>query len=258
MVTRSLEQSADLCDALRAAGAEPIHIPLIEIVPLLELGPLDEALSKLRPGDWIFLTSQNAVITVRARILMLRPELLEPNGARIAAVGPATTEKARSVGLRVDFVPRLHSGVGIANELGERLRGRRVLLPRSDKATSDLPKAILALGGEPLKVVAYQTELSEKEDTLQRIAAASVDAITLFSPTEVHALQRTLSAEGIAELQQRLPIVAIGEVTGQACRENGVRAPIIAADTTVAAVIEALRKHFSVAENSNLAGAKKT
>jgi len=255
LVTRPEEQGAELCHALRQAGAEPVHVPLIVILPLRQLSLLDEAVAKLQPGDWIFLTSQNAAAAVSLRARMHRPGLLEAGGACIAAVGPATAEKARGVGLRVSFVPRVHNGVAIADELGERLRGRRVLLPRSDKASPDLPAAVRQHGGEPLEVVAYRTELSENEDMLQRINECAVDAITLFSPTEVQVLQRMSTEEGFAELQRRVPILAIGEVTAAACRKFGIQTPLVAADATVAAVIATLSKHFAAMQNGNSPGA---
>jgi uroporphyrinogen III methyltransferase / synthase len=255
LVTRPEDQGAELCAALRKAGAEPVHVPLIAILPLQQFSLLDEAVAKLQPGDWIFLTSQNAAATVSLRVSMRRSDLLQPGGAFIAAVGPATAEKARNVGLRVDFVPRAHSGVSIAEELGERLHGRRVLLPRSDKASPDLPAVVRRHGGEPLEVIAYRTELSEKEDILRRIGDSAIDAITLYSPTEAQVLHLMATREGIAGLQGRVPILAIGEVTASACNNFGVQAPLVAADATVGAVIEALSKHFAGAQNGNPAGA---
>jgi uroporphyrinogen III methyltransferase / synthase len=256
LVTRPEEQGAALCDALRQAGAEPVHVPMIVILPLEQIPLLDEAVDKLQAGDWIFLTSQNAASTVSLRVWARRRDLLEPGGAHIAAVGPATAEKARSVGLRVDFVPAVHNGVAIAEELGVRLRGRRVLLPRSDKASTDLPDAVRRWGGEPLEVIAYLTELSEKAFVLQRIGEAAVDAIAVFSPTEARVLELVATKEGIAELQRRVPILAIGEVTAQACRKYGVLHPLVAADTSTAAVIETLRNYFAAAQNTHVSGEK--
>jgi uroporphyrinogen-III synthase len=256
MVTRPEGQNKEICAALREAGAEAVVVPLIQIVPLPDFPLFDAALEELAPGDWIFLTSQNAVAPISARVRSRRPGLLEPGGVHVAAVGPSTADKARSVGLRIDFIPSVHTGVAIAEELGARLRGRRVLLPRSDKAGADLPEAIRFLGGEPLEVIAYRTESNEKNDTLQRIAAADVDAVTVFSPTEMHVLKLMATAKGLDELQSRVPIVAIGEVTAQACRNDGVKTPLVAAEATVAAMIEALSKHFAALESQKATGAK--
>ena len=71
MVTRPLAQCAALCDALRAEDAEALVFPLINIVPLEDFRELDAALRKLRAGDWIFLTSQNAVAPLVERLEVL-------------------------------------------------------------------------------------------------------------------------------------------------------------------------------------------
>src|SRR5271163_2694309 len=97
VVTRTVAQSGELFEALRARGAEPVLIPLIRIVPVEDYGPLDAALSRLRSGDWIVLTSQNAVAPVAQRGRMLRDESFgAAEGIQVAAVGPASENAARA------------------------------------------------------------------------------------------------------------------------------------------------------------------
>jgi uroporphyrinogen III methyltransferase/synthase len=255
LVTRPEERGEELCEALRKAGAVPVHIPFIVIRPIEQFSSFDEAVDQLRPGDWIVVTSPRGVDVVFFRLRMRRRELIEAGGAYMAAVGPGTAEFARMRGLRVDFVPSAHNGVSIANELGERLRGRRVLLPRSDKASSDLPEAVRQHGGEPLDVVAYRTVSTDLDDFWQRIKEAEVDAITLFSPSQAQVLRRMGTLVDLAEWQGRVPILAIGEVTAAACRKFGIQTPLVAADATVAAVIATLSKHFAAMQNGNSPGA---
>jgi uroporphyrinogen-III synthase len=192
LVPRPDFQSSELSNALKAAGAIPIHVPLISIHQLEHFEKLFAAADQLLPNDWIFITSRNAIPAVD-RIRSRHPELLQEGAVYIAAVGPASARNARAAGLRVDFVPSVHNGASLANELGERLRGRRVLLPRSDKALPDLPEIIRKYGGEPLEVVTYRTELCERDDTLERLTAARANAITLFSPSEMEALAHILA-----------------------------------------------------------------
>src|SRR5208283_1750929 len=91
VITRAMTQSEGLFDALRARDAEPLLFPLIRIVPLQEYGPLDAALARLRAGDWIILTSQNAVASVAGRGRMLRKEFFSAaEGVKVAVVGPAS------------------------------------------------------------------------------------------------------------------------------------------------------------------------
>jgi len=47
LVTRALHQAGKLSDGLRALGAEPVEVPVLEIRPPANFEPLDEALRKL-------------------------------------------------------------------------------------------------------------------------------------------------------------------------------------------------------------------
>ena len=72
MVTRPVHQADDFMAALRALGAEPVLFPTIEIQPVTETAPLDEAIRRLvgpAPAyDWLVLTSVNGVTAFWARL----------------------------------------------------------------------------------------------------------------------------------------------------------------------------------------------
>jgi uroporphyrinogen III methyltransferase / synthase len=261
VVTRALAQSEGLFDALRSCGAEVVLFPLIKTSPAQDFGALDDGLKSLREGDWIFLTSQNAVGPVVRRSGEFRRDLLQGHsGIQIAVVGPASERSARDAGLNVNYVAKTHDGVSLAQELGERLGGRRVLLPRSDRASSDLPDSVRGYGGEALEAVAYRTGASAEwdEETLAMIAAGNIDAIVCFSPSAVHALVKLLGSQGFAKLQGVVTFAAIGEVTAKAYREAGVQEPLVAADASVEAVVEVLSNHYAGRLGKVFAGAKKT
>ncbi len=259
VVTRPLAQCAALCDALRAYGAEPLALPLIRIVAVGDFAALDAGLKKLRARDWIILTSQNAVDSVASRLRFLHAA--DPDTAldvHIAVVGPATQQATKEASLGVHYAAQVHDGVSLAHELGERLRGRRVLLPRSDLASTEMPAAIRKYGAEVTEVIAYRTEyLRESEAELQTlIAARRVDAVVCFSPSAVHSLVNILGA-GIVELHDRVRFVAIGEVTARAFREAGVREPLVAEDTTTEAAVGVLSDYFTRQMQRDFAGSKK-
>jgi len=260
VATRPQAQCAALCDALLAHGAEPLALPLIKIVAAEDFTELDAGLKKLRAGDWIILTSQNAVDPVALRLRFLRAA--EPNTARdvrVAAVGPATQQAANNAALEVQYVAQAHDGVSLAQELGERLRGRHVLLPRSDLANTEMPAALRQFGAEVMEVIAYRTEyLRESEAELQRrIAARRVDAVVCFSPSAVHSLVNILGAR-IAELHDHVVFAAIGEPTARAFREAGVRQPLVAGEATPEAAVSVLRDRFAKQAPRAFAGAKKS
>ena len=56
------------------------------------------------------------------------------------------------------------NGAALAAELAPQLPGRRVLLPRSDRAEDDLPAALRVAGADVTEVVAYRTAAPERLD----------------------------------------------------------------------------------------------
>ncbi len=177
----------------------------------------------------------------------------------MAAVGPVTAEEVKKSGLHVDFVAQTHSGIGLANELGERLKEKKVLLPRSDRANPDLPRVLRHHGAEVTEVIAYRT-LRPKETELKELSEfvnGKADAILFFSPSSVLHFVELFGDEQLLKLQDKLAMTAVGPVTAKALREAGVRSPVLAADTTAAAVVDALEEHFAGPAKQVRAGAKR-
>lgn len=146
MVTRAPEQAEDFVTALESYGAETLLLPTIAFAEAEDTASLDRAVSDLDKFDWVIFTSRNAVkfLISRFRPLQIPSErvnhlLLTPN---VAVIGPATSDEAWSVGFLPEYEADESSGESLASELGEKLRGKRVLLPRSDQADLKLPEAL--------------------------------------------------------------------------------------------------------------------
>ena len=71
LVTRSREQAPELASALRRAGAEPVVLPLLEIVPPEDWREVDAALARQGAYDALLFTSANAVRALAARAAVL-------------------------------------------------------------------------------------------------------------------------------------------------------------------------------------------
>jgi len=259
VITRAKEQSEDLFRGLLALDAVPICAPLIRFAPADASGPLDVALRNLDDFDWLFLTSQNALRFVLERARVLGISLTQQATAiRVAAVAPVTAAAAEKAGLAVSYVSMKHQGIGLAEELGPQLQGRRVLLPRSDKADRELPEALRKVGAEVVDLIAYHTlETQTEENKLPDIVRqGEMDAIVFYSPSAVHRFLDILRSEQTEMAKRKTLFVAIGPVTAAALRESGVKRIAQAADTATGAVLEALSGAFGSAAPKTSAGAK--
>lgn len=253
VITRPAAQSAALCEALRADGADPLQFPLIRIVPAENLSNLDEGLLQLRPGDWIVFSSQNAVSPVAQRLQSLRaknPAVAQ--GIQIAAIGSATERVAREAGFTVQRVAKGDGGVSLAKALHEWIAGRRILIPRSDLADDAMPEILREFGGEVIEAVVYRTEPTrEFAGTLNaNLDSNSIDAIVCFSPSAAHSLLENIGVDRLRRVQQEIVFAAIGATTASAFTEIGVSKPLVAANTTLEGIVDTLRAHFAGTSNS--------
>lgn len=260
VITRAAAQSEALAVQLSAHGAIPSLLPLVAFAEPEDFAPLDKAIRQVEHFDWVIFTSGQAVRAVVGRSKQL-DAALERRGSKlqIATVGPASAEAVRQAGLPVEYVSNIHNGVALTQELGERLHGRTVLLPRSDRANPDLPAALKAHGALLTEVVAYRTLQPSDVDKLNlgRISAGEADAILFFSPSAVQHYAELASGEQLRKLHDRVVIIAVGPVTASALREAGVERMVVAADTTVASVIQVLEQHFASTTRQSAAGVKR-
>lgn len=249
VITRSAAQSEALARELSARGAIPLVLPLVRFAEPEDFAPLDAAIAGIQKFDWMILTSAQAVRAVINRGEELKRSPIRSEGKlRIACVGPVTAEAAKGAGLTVEYVAETHTGAALAEELGNRLRGAKVFLPRSDRANPDLPPALERQGAQVTEVIAYRTlrPTAIDERNLRQIAGGAAEAVLFFSPSAVQHFAALFGVERLRELQDRLAIAAVGPVTASALREAGVQHIVLARETTAAAVVETLEEHFAV------------
>jgi uroporphyrinogen-III synthase len=259
IVTRAAAQSNQLCEELNVRGAIVKLLPLVSFAPPENYDELDAALSTIETFDWILFTSANAVQAVERRGEELGRVLdalakLPP----AAAVGPATSGAAEAAGFSVEFVAADHSGDGLAKELGAELRGKKVLLPRSDRANPDLPATLRRSGAIVTEVVAYRNlpPSSADRNKLHEGLKDGADGILFYSPSAVQNFLELLGRERLATVQGRAVMVAIGHATSAALSSVGVQRIARATDTTTKAIVEALEGHLARTKRRSAVGAK--
>src|SRR6185369_11227976 len=100
--------------------------------------------------DWVIFTSANGVQAFFAELRSQGADARRLGRARVAAIGPATAERLRAVGIEPDLVPEEYRGEAVADAIarghGGRLQGVSVLLPRAEVAREALPEMLNALG----------------------------------------------------------------------------------------------------------------
>ncbi len=252
VVTRAAEQAGELIRELERAGAVVLSLPAVTFTDPPDPAPLDQAIRALLSFHWVVFTSQNAVrfFVKRCRVLGRMQETDGGSTAvqpRVAAVGPATAEAAAKEGLRVDYVASQFRGKALAEELGARVTGKRVLLPRSDRAGADLPAALRARGAEVVDVFAYHTGVPDSFDcgVSDAIRRGDVDVVSFLSPSAFQNLAEEISLETLRQITGRVVLAAIGPATAGAIRDAGLPVEIEAPQSSANSLVTAITQYFS-------------
>jgi len=235
VVTRAAHQAEELARHLREHGATVVLLPMIEIVPPEDEGPLREAAAQCDAYDWIVFTSANAV---RAFAAELPPEGLETK-ARIAVIGTATREAAEGVGLRVTLMPEKFVGEALRDAFAnEDLNDKRVLIPSAAVARDLLPDALRELGARVEVVGAYRSAVPKNAEQRARgvFQEPFPDWVTFASPSAVNYLQPLVGTAALS----RVKIAVIGPVTAEAVRRYGLAPTAEAALQTGEGLVRAI------------------
>lgn len=246
VVTRSPEQAREVVESFVALGAVVFILPAVSFSAPVDNGALDIAIAELASYDWVLLTSANAArfFSRRCRALLAgAPSAASP---RYAAVGPATASAATAEGFRVEYVAREYRGVALGRELGPAVSGRKVLLPRSDRANQELPQALTAQGAIVVQVVAYRTGgLGAHEARVaEMFRAAEFDVVSLFSPSALANLQTEFGHGTLRRVASRAALAAVGPATAGAIREAGLPVAIVAKEPTAWSLVHAVSEYF--------------
>jgi uroporphyrinogen-III synthase len=242
VVTRSVEQARDLTARLENMGATVLLFPAVSFSEPTDTAELDRAIRSLASFDWILFTSANAARFFAGRCRKLGVEPSQEGNYLCAAVGPATASAVAAEGFSVDHVAQEYLGAALAHELSASLAGKKILLPRSERARPDLPDALKAVGAEVTEVVAYHTGGVGVIDpgVMRAIRDAQVDVISFFSPSAIENMRADLGEEVLSRLGARAALAVVGPVTAAALRSAGlpvaIEAPLATAESMAAAI----------------------
>ncbi len=252
VVTRSVEQARDLMARLENMGATVLLFPAVSFSEPSDTAGLDRAIRSLASFDWILFTSANAARFFAGRCRKLGVEPSQEGNYLCAAVGPATASAVAAEGFSVDHVAQEFLGAALAQELSASLGGKKILLPRSERARPDLPDALKAVGAEVTEVVAYHTGGVGLVDpgVMRAIREAEVDVISFFSPSAIENMRADLGEEVLSRLGARAALAAVGPVTAAALRNAGLSVAIEAPLATAESMAAAIANYFSRSTDS--------
>ena len=249
VVTRARAQAGELSGKLERLGAAVLEFPTIEVRPPEDYGPLDEAIRELDSFSWLIFTSVNGVEAFVERLAHHGLDLRAvPRGARVAAIGPATAQRIREAGLRVDVVPREFRAEALIEEVsGDALAGQKMLIPRARAAREILPDKLREAGAEVVVPPAYESipSLQGKDKLAGKLEAGEVDCVTFTASSTVENFVGAFGAGEAARLLAETRVVCIGPITADTARGRGIQVDAEAREYTISGLVEAVVDLFA-------------
>ena len=245
LVTRARSQASKLTARLEQLGAKVIEAPAIRIEePADHYEALDAAIAKLNDYQWLIFTSANGVDYFFARLMKTGKDARALGYAKVAAIGSATAAKLREYGIIADVVPREFRAEGVLEALKGKLPSHaKILLPRAQEAREILPEKLREQGAVVDVAPAYQTVAAEvdAESLREKLADGEIDLVTFTSSSTVTNLVKII---GSADALKEIKTAAIGPVTAETAKGNGIEPDIVAKEYTIDGLVEAIKENI--------------
>ncbi len=242
LLTRAVESFPALDRVLLTRGAEPVHLPCLEVEEISDA--LQQSISSISWYSDIVFTSSNGVQVLKNEMdrqgLCLSSEL---NGKRIAAVGQKTADALRRYGVHVDIIPYIASQDGLLAAYAVNGLPKTLLFFRAEEGRDALHDVLQSQGVEVTMVHTYRTVCPQRDasDAIQRVQNGEINAVLLGSPkTARFYIQRI----GSIELADKPAIVVISESLAEAVRAMGLSVQVVAKHASFEAMLDALSEYF--------------
>jgi uroporphyrinogen III methyltransferase/synthase len=157
------------------------HHPMIQLVSLPDAHEIDNVIASIAQFDIVIFTSIYAVKFLFERISSIGMDSRIFAGVKIVSIGSHTSSKLKEFGLLPDLQPKKESSEGIIELINlKSIKNSRILLPRSDKATSFLPNQLRKTGNTVDELKVYTNVVP---DTIRKLNPESFDEVIFSSPS---------------------------------------------------------------------------
>ncbi len=238
LVTRPEHQAEHLCQLIEAQGGQVERLPALRILPLAG-GVAGDRLAQVGHYDVIIFISTNAV---RHALPWLPATPWHRFPPQILAVGRATAEIIRAVGLPLAWTPRerFDSEALLASPALSAVDGKRVLIVRGEGGRTLLGQTLATRGAQVDYAEVYRRVLAHPvDDRLFREWHQRVAVTTATSNDLLDSLW-TLAGETAQPLLRETPLVVISRRMAEHACQLGFRAIYQASQAGDEAIVECL------------------
>ncbi len=244
VLTRAAEHNFVLGRRLAELGIASIDVPMIEVgLPGDQGQALEAAVAGLDLYHWLVVTSANGVRAVSA--MMEQVGMTWPDHLRLAVVGSATAEVARSHGWPVHFMPSAATAKDLVVQFPEPDVPQgpvRVLAALAELGAATVKKGLTRKGFKVDHVIAYRTVAPGRSDDPEadrdiKHQISEADAVTFTSPSAATRFVNRFGVDLVPPI-----VVCIGPRTAKRCDSLKISVTAIADPHSEPGLIEALQR----------------
>lgn len=196
-----------------------IHRRIIDCVPIEDYSKLDSSLKDILSFDWIVFTSVNGVKYFFERLYTMGKDARSLSSVKTAAIGKTTAASLKQFGIIADIVPHDESSVGLLENFSKLdIKNKKLLLPQSDIASSQLPQGLLSMNAVIEKVTVYKTLVKDPGpidfDYIDRILFTSASTVRAF-------------IKRFGQVPENIKSYCIGQPTLNEAKKHNIKAEII-------------------------------
>jgi uroporphyrinogen III methyltransferase/synthase len=224
VVTRAREQASDIAALLSEQGANVIQFPSIEIKALPDYSEVRKTLENVGSYDWLAFTSANGVKFFWEQLDAMGLDSRVLVSCKVAAIGPATAQALKNVGVRADFIPeRFVSESVVTGLIALGIKDKRILIPRAMKTRDVLQKQLTEAGASVESLALYETRPSDahREEVLELLEKKAIHCITFASSSTVENFMQLVSAKELKKYPD-VRFACIGPVTSKTLEKYGI------------------------------------
>ena len=258
-ITRSKEDSEEFIELMTKDSAQPLTLPTIELVSKGEK-IVEEFLNAIKTNDpdyAVFMSSKAVKLLFDSAKQISKFEQLQLAVANtiVIAVGPKTKAALETERVKVAYIPKRYSSVGVG-EVFTRLNavGKKVLIPRSGASTPFLKDLLQKIGLEVNEIYLYDvcafSDTSQWNNFRQLFSQTKIDGIVFTSVSSVKAFFEIMSKdyekENLLNNLKKIQVVAIGPFTADELKKFDVENTISQVHT-VHGAFDTIKNIFSLA-----------
>ena len=238
-ITRSEEDSEEFIELVSHENARPIPLPTIELVSKDDkiVDEFLESIQQYDPDYSVFMSSKAVKLLFDTAKKNSKYEKLQLAVANtiVIAVGPKTKAALESEGIKVSYIPKRFSSVGVGEVL-TRLNavGKKVLVPRSGASTPFLRNLLEKIGLDVKEIHLYDVhsfgDISQWKEFSELFSQNKIDGIVFTSASSVRAffdiLGKNFDEKTLLNNLQKTKVVSIGPFTAEELNKFNVKIPL--------------------------------